>query len=205
MQNYDEDLVDRFHPVIRGVAIGSILFGVLLNIMIYKWRSLVDWCYLYEMFFMTVYMSVPSSKITYSVYNSLMTNGVYFVLYYTEKRSQIWLGTIFIVINLFYTDRYILGKQDYNSLIGSISLLMVSFLSFSFSCCIAIIMNYIGELHLTLKKYIEQSSKLLDGMHEGLVIISKATGKTLFCNKPAKSLLKGAVACFHNQNSFLQC
>ena len=115
---------------------------------------------------------------------------------YTDKGSQIWLGSLFIVINVFYTDRFILGKQDFSSLAGSTTLLMISFLNFSFSCLFAITMSYIEDLHRTLKKYIEQSAKLLDGMHEGLIIISKATGKTLFCNKPAKMLLKGALACF---------
>ena len=204
MQDYDEELVDRFHPVIRGIAIGYILFGVFLNILIYKCRSLVHWLYLYEIIFIAIYLSVPSSKNTYSVYNSLTTNLVLFVMLYTDKRSQIWLGTLFIVINLFYTDRFILGKQDFSSFTGSTTLLMISFLNFAFSCLFAITMNYIEDLHRTLKKYIEQSAKLLDGMHEGMVIISKATGKTLFCNKPAKMLLKGALACFQPQNQILE-
>ena len=76
MQDYDEELVDRFHPVIKGIAIGYILFGVVLNILIYKCRSLVDWLFLYEMIFFSIFMSVPSSKNTYSVYNSLIYNCV---------------------------------------------------------------------------------------------------------------------------------
>ena len=73
--------------MIRGIAIGYILFGVFLNILIYKCRSLVHWLYLYEIIFIAIYLSVPSSKNTYSVYNSLTTNLVLFVMLYTDKRS----------------------------------------------------------------------------------------------------------------------
>ena len=56
---------------------------------------------------------------------------------------------------------------------------------FVYASMIAIVLHYTNTLHGVLKRYIEQSTNLLDGMHEGIVIISKVTNRTLFCNRPA--------------------
>ncbi len=57
---------------------------------------------------------------------------------------------------------------------------------------------YATELHKLLKDYTHMNEKLLDGMHEGLLIVSKSNKKTLFCNKPATTLLKGAMSYHHS-------
>ena len=62
---------------------------------------------------------------------------------------------------------------------------------------LAIIIVYITELNTLLSNYTTQNEKLLDGMHEGLLIFSKSTKETLFCNMRATSLLKGAMNFFN--------
>ena len=62
---------------------------------------------------------------------------------------------------------------------------------------LAIIIVYITELNTLLSNYTTQNEKLLDGMHEGLLIFSKSTKETLFCNLRASSLLKGAMNFFN--------
>ena len=49
---------------------------------------------------------------------------------------------------------------------------------------------YIVDLHQELHTTNTENVKLLDGMHEGLVILSKTSHEVMFCNKPAKSLIK---------------
>ena len=48
---------------------------------------------------------------------------------------------------------------------------------------------YISKLHNKLDTVNVQNVKLLDGMHEGLLIISKREKSTMFCNKPAQKIL----------------
>ena len=44
---------------------------------------------------------------------------------------------------------------------------------------------YISELHNRMNILNESNIKLLDGMHEGLLILSKTTNLSMFCNIPA--------------------
>ena len=48
-----------------------------------------------------------------------------------------------------------------------------------------------------MKIIIDQNVKLLDGMHEGLLVVSKKDKDLLFCNKPAQKLLTGAINFLH--------
>ena len=54
----------------------------------------------------------------------------------------------------------------------------------------AMVVTYISELHNKMNTTIEDNEKLLDGMHEGLLILSKDKQAVMFGNKPAKKLLK---------------
>ena len=44
-----------------------------------------------------------------------------------------------------------------------------------------------------MKTQLVENLKLLDGMHEGLLILSKSDNKAMFCNRPAHKLLSGAI------------
>ena len=53
------------------------------------------------------------------------------------------------------------------------------------SCYFAAATSYISHLHKKLATTNVENVKLLDGMHEGLLILSKEGRKTMFCNRPA--------------------
>ena len=59
----------------------------------------------------------------------------------------------------------------------------------SFQCALGTLLIYITELHTKLTTTNRENEKLLDGMHEGLLILSKKDRLTMFCNKPAQKLL----------------
>ena len=89
-----------------------------------------------------------------------------------------------------------MDNKNYASVYGFVFLLIIGLMFFIYSSMLAIILNYTINLHGVLRRYIEQSANLLDGMHEGMIIISKVTKRTLFCNRPAQLLLKGALECY---------
>jgi len=58
----------------------------------------------------------------------------------------------------------------------------------------ALIIQYICELHNRIKGYNLENIRLLDGMHEGLLILTKSSKSVMFCNKPSQKLLEAAFA-----------
>ena len=67
---------------------------------------------------------------------------------------------------------------------------------FFFALALAgIIIIYISQLHAQLKFSNEENVKLLDGMHEGLLIFNRLSRveekkKIMFCNSPARKLFQ---------------
>ena len=52
-------------------------------------------------------------------------------------------------------------------------------------CLIAMSLVYIFQLQTKLRDLNVENIKLLDGMHEGLLILSKSNKNVMFCNKPS--------------------
>ena len=57
----------------------------------------------------------------------------------------------------------------------------------------ATILKYIISLYDRIKVYNAENIKLLDGMHEGLLILSSPNRTVMFCNKPSQKLLIAAL------------
>lgn len=63
---------------------------------------------------------------------------------------------------------------------------------------------YIAELHGKLHQLILENIRLLNGMHEGLLILSKTDQSILFVNRPVQKLLKNSFSIKpENQNANL--
>ena len=95
-----------------------------------------------------------------------------YVMFYSNKGWQIVLSTLTYFSVVLFNQTVILQNENFIAVGEILSLLMMSFFFFAGSCLLAILLVYITDLHVLLRKYIDQSTKLLDGMHEGLLIIS---------------------------------
>ena len=51
------------------------------------------------------------------------------------------------------------------------------------------LINYISQLHATLDFTNLEHTKLLHGMHEGVLIFSSSQDQVMFSNRPAKKVL----------------
>ena len=71
--------------------------------------------------------------------------------------------------------------------------LLYAFIIFVIAVLFAIGIIYISDLNMRLKTVNSQNVKMLDGMHEGILILSKAEQTTMFCNKSAQRLLQRAI------------
>ena len=114
---------------------------------------------------------------------------VSFILFYcgtnTNLISAIMCGGLaFLVLRpiCFYTP-----KVDQPGVIASV---VVLYLGYSISCCVVTMgAIYVSKLHNTVKTTNMENAKLLDGMHEGILILSKKERRAMFCNSPAEKLL----------------
>ena len=57
----------------------------------------------------------------------------------------------------------------------------------------AIIVLYTSQLRLRMQSFNSENVKLLDGMHEGLLILNKIDHTVAFCNRPSQKLLRGTM------------
>ena len=72
--------------------------------------------------------------------------------------------------------------------------LMYSIFVFLMCSLITMVVLYISELQYKMNTMNIENAKLLDGMHEGLLILTKSDPQTpMFCNKTAQKLLKGTM------------
>ena len=60
---------------------------------------------------------------------------------------------------------------------------------FTFLIAVASLIIFISQLQTALESTNNENMRLLDGMHEGVLIISKSFQRVMFCNKPAEKLL----------------
>ena len=72
--------------------------------------------------------------------------------------------------------------------------IMMTILVFTFMTVLAMLFRYVTTLHKRIQAYNVENIKLLDGMHEGLLILSKQNHSVMFCNKPSQKFLKAALS-----------
>ena len=78
----------------------------------------------------------------------------------------------------------------FGTIISKVSLTVALF---ALCMTLAIMLEYIGGLHRRMKIKNTENVRLLDGMHEGLLIVSKTQKDIMFCNKPAQKLFQGEI------------
>lgn len=66
-----------------------------------------------------------------------------------------------------------------------VSKVSLMFLLFVIIMAFASVFLYVSKLHSRMNVTITENMRLLDGMHEGLLIVSKEEKDIMFCNKPA--------------------
>ena len=71
--------------------------------------------------------------------------------------------------------------------------------TFVINSLISMTLLYISSMHSRMKSSNVENTKLLDAMHEGLLILSKADNESMFCNFPAQKLLKSALDLFEKK------
>ena len=140
---------------------------------------------------------IPSQEIASLIWtpwtiNSYMFAG--FIFYYTGKSAQIFFINLFLFITLVVKLGWVhdlpLSMLSYMTY----ALFAIGFFAMEFM--LAMLLFYIAELTKKLQVANFSNIRLLDGMHEGVLIISKTEKRVMFCNQPAQKLLNGVLNQF---------
>ena len=126
---------------------------------------------------------IPSYFINVSVYYIASIHFLVFVMYYTDSGAQLIAISVRQLVMVFFYESYLyMVKLTVPIILLKLALV---FGVFVLNSLLAIIVIYISSMHTRMKIFNLENIKLLDGMHEGLLILSKSTSASIFCNKPA--------------------
>lgn len=133
----------------------------------YKWRSMSKLILYVECIFTTVVILNISKDV--NIWIIFFTFCFFYPAFYCDSGAQIIFGLGTLTLNLFgiIPIVYVL-PMDSLSFFTSLSLL-IGF--FAMSTSFGMLIIYISEMHSRLQVSNEENIKLLDGMHEGLLIL----------------------------------
>ena len=199
--------VERYNPelwrtvdLFRWVLICLLMSTIFISILCYKWRGLAALCLYIECVMRTVVWFIPNS------YNEelgpvdlTMNSTLYFVTFYCDRPDHLIFGTVHLTVEIFFGFHYAYIQRKPLT-IGNFTL-DIFMIGIYFVCTAVVGMAFIYtvDLRSTVIETNQENVKLLNGMHEGLVVLQKrqhSNGQRtqaeqrniMFCNKPAQKL-----------------
>ena len=174
-----------------------IISSIILVIACIKWRFLADFIIYISTIMLINSYAIPSTKTSISeIYISViwMFGNVIFM---TDQVGQlIYISFMHLLFTFALKSTVFDEKMNLHLIL--IKLFMVAG-TFAINALLSMILLYISSLHSRMKSSNVENTKLLDAMHEGLLILSKADNESMFCNFPAQKLLKNAVEYFEKK------
>lgn len=148
-----------------------VFVSLILNLLCFKWRGIAGYLFYMESLIRIVATAIPNQagydkdEIKY-----MYVYAVYFVVLYTDSGKQIIVGCIVCAYSLFFGLSVAYLKP---LTIGTFILyILVTFVYFVFSSVLAMILKLVIDTNQRLLLTNESHVKLLNGMHEGLLILS---------------------------------
>ena len=128
-------------------------------------------------------MMIPSNEYNYFPAMVFFAGFLFFVFFYTDSGASIIFLSITQVIWNFMLVQWI--YEDEVTVFDIFEKLSLTILLFLICSMLAVLVLYISSLQMRMKSFNMENIKLLDGMHEGLLILTKSDKKIMFCNKPS--------------------
>ena len=108
------------------------------------------------------------------------------LVFFTGCHIQLIFHMVLVILTIMVFIPILYNKTAISVLLSH---LIYSLVYVVFCTLLSATLIYISKLHNKLDTVNVENVKLLDGMHEGLLIISKKEMSTMFCNKPAQKIL----------------
>ena len=187
---YNKELLDRVHIYFRYIAGVLSGIGLIIDILAIKYRFLANYLIYLESIIVVLVFFLPTKS--YIEMGNFVVAGISLIVFF-----GLYCGTNFqliaIIVSLGVTFFVVRPISYYNPTTGdplSIASIVLYWLICVILCCTtAMAAINISKLHNMIKTTNMENAKLLDGMHEGILILSKKERRTMFCNHSANKLL----------------
>ena len=165
----------------------TIFIGALLDILCYKYRKLAHLIFYLETLLFVSELGLPLKHvIEVPVYMRAFFGVTVVLVLFTGSHIQLIFHMVLMVLSMLVLIPIMYNMTTISVLVSH---LIYSLVYVIFCTLISATLIYISKLHNKLDTVNVENVKLLDGMHEGLLIISKKEKSTMFCNKPAQKIL----------------
>lgn len=198
-QKFNEELLERMGPVKRNLVYVVLFMSLTLDILIFKWRKLAN-LLLYAMLIDGFFMALsPAKEMLLTEFHIVSAFLIVIMAMYTNSRAQIIVLSLMHCLITFVNLHFVMMQElTINSVVIKVFLIVALFFMNS---SLALLVKYVNGLHERIKVSNFESVKLLDGMHEGLLILSRDNQKicsTMFCNFSAQKLLVKAIESYEH-------
>ena len=187
---YNRDLLDPIQPVVKIIIPIIIVVNLILDLACIKYRKLAQLFLYIESVTYLIMSLTPASQFLFMHARSAMYLIIFIALYCDSAVQIIVITVCFIVQNI------IVQAVVYLKTIGIASEVLTALLCWLGITAIAMVITYIKEMHNTLHSANEDNLRLLDGMHEGLLILNKSekNPSALFYNFAVKKIIDNFLA-----------
>ena len=190
VKDYNKELMDPIEPVFKIMLSLTVIVGAILNALCFKWRWMANML-IYHDCLLRIVISFKLNHVSYSQSNIqyAMFFGINFVCLYCDEGRQIIAMVATLAWHLFITN-YVGYSRELTtiSFVVSVAYVIVFLLCLTLAGMVII---HFSSLHRELLFTNEENVKLLNGMHEGVLIIENSdTAKNVFfCNRPALKMI----------------
>lgn len=189
---FNEELVSELRPSLKLASMVLLVCSVLLDIAIFKWRMLADFILYFNCITSVLTLCFPSVDSQNTDFYLGIIVLIICICFYTDTRGQMFATVVQQIATTFVIKHFIYKEELTVAAITMKVVLLVGI--FFVNSVLAMLLRYISQLHARMDLANTENIKLLNGMHEGLLILSQEEpNEGVFCNKSAKKLLQRAV------------
>ena len=188
IEDLNMDFVRQTQDVIKFSLVTMAILGLILDLVICRYNILAKWLIYFELInaILNSFMPLESGYMTWVL--PAATAFSLHVGYSCEQRSST------IAITVFFTFiTMMIHPILYNQTTTALAIanrIPLCFAVFIFSAIVGMTVTYIVRIQGRMRNLIIENLKLLDGMHEGLIVISENDLGLKFASRPAIEVLK---------------
>ena len=191
---YDKDIIDPMLQFWKTASNAVLFTSVILCILAYWWRGLANLFLILEALTRLCFVFIPNYLQSNStpLHTTVVMTAIFIVMF-VHAASSLTFMTLVLAIQIF-VGHHIVYMRDLTigQVVMNIALLCAYFGVISLG---AAMMEYIKHLQGKLRMSNEAQANMLNGMHEGVLILNEnldksSDDKVLFCNWPAQKILQ---------------
>ena len=161
-----------------------IVLGAISAIVCYKWRVMSDYLIYFWVLLFIVYSMVPDYHYNFTEFQTSFVMACLFILFMTDRIRQL----IFLILaQLVFSFAVKITVYEQSITFSALSMKLFSaMVTLAICALLSMLILYTQTIQSRIKLSNVQNTRLLDAMHEGLLILSKSSSnESMFCNWPA--------------------